>query len=419
MIKLSKTQRKYSVEEQMKVLTQGVEELIDRDGLQEKLKNAEKEDRPLRVKLGLDPSAPDLHVGHTVVLNKLKQFQDFGHEVHLIIGDFTGMIGDPSGKSQTRSQLTEEEVQKNAQTYEEQFSRILDPEKTRLHFNSSWLGELDATDVINISSRYTVARMLEREDFARRMESNQPISIHEFLYPLMQGYDSVALEADIELGGTDQKFNLLVGRKLQKEFGQKPQILVMMPLLEGLDGEDKMSKSLDNYIGIEEKPADMFGKAMSLPDHLIYRYFELLTDVDPDELKELEDRLDKGEENPRDIKRELAHNLVERFYDEVKAEEAAEEFDKVFLEGGIPEDLPEIKISSEDLDENDEIWIVDLITRAGFADSNSEAMRLIDQGAVSLDEHKIETADYDLDVEHGTILKVGKKRFAKILREDR
>ncbi len=391
--------------------------MIDREELKERLEEAQKENRPLKVKLGLDPSAPDLHIGHTVVLNKLKQFQDFGHEVHLIIGDFTGMIGDPSGKSKTRRQLTREEVEENARTYREQFSKILDPDRTELHFNSSWLEDLDARDVINISSRYTVARMLEREDFASRMKNNQPISIHEFLYPLMQGYDSVALEADIELGGTDQKFNLLVGRKLQKEFGQKPQVLIMMPLLEGLDGEDKMSKSLDNYVGIEEDAKTMFGKIMSIPDELILRYFRLLLDLESERMQKIEKELHQQDKNPMRWKKELAGKIVERFYDKERAEEAAKEFEKVFSRGGIPEDIPEIEISDEEL-ENGRIWIVKLIAATDMVDSNSEARRLIKQGAVSLDDEKIETIDYDVKLEDDMVLRIGKRRFARIKRGD-
>ena len=405
------------ISQQMKVLTRGVEELIDEKELEERLIKAEEEGRPLKVKLGLDPSAPDLHIGHTVVLNKLKQFQDFGHEVHLIIGDFTGMIGDPSGKSKTRKQLTEEEVKENARTYEEQFSRILNPDKTHLHFNSSWLDDLHARDIIKISSRYTVARMLEREDFASRMENNRPISIHEFLYPLLQGYDSVALNADIELGGTDQKFNLLVGRKLQKEFEQSPQILIMMPLLEGLDGQDKMSKSLDNYIGIEEDASTMFGKVMSIPDELIIRYFELLTDIESERLQEIKEKLSRDDVNPMEYKKELAMSLVEKFHDEKSAEKAEAEFEKVFSQGGIPEDIPEIEFSQDDL-EDGEIWIVDLIAATGMVDSNSEARRLIKQGAVTLAGEKVDTIDYDVKVDNEKILQIGKRRFARIMRRD-
>ncbi len=405
------------IDEQMQVLTRGVEELIDEEELRERLITAREEDRPLKVKLGLDPSAPDLHIGHTVVLNKLKQFQDYGHEVHLIIGDFTGMIGDPSGKSKTRKQLTEKEVKENARTYEEQFSRILDPDRTHLHFNSSWLGDLDARDMINISSRYTVARMLEREDFANRMENNKPISIHEFLYPLLQGYDSVALDADIELGGTDQKFNLLVGRKLQKEFEQEPQVLIMLPLLEGLDGQDKMSKSLDNYIGIEEDADSMFGKVMSIPDELIVRYFELLTEIETDKLAEIKDKLSSNDVNPMKIKKKLAMRLVEKFHDEERAKSAASEFENVFSRGGLPEDMPEVALSEEDI-EDGEIWIVRLVAATGMVDSNSEARRLIKQGAVTLEGEKIDTIDYDVEVEDDMILQIGKRRFARIRRGD-
>ncbi len=405
------------IDKQMKILRQGVEELIDEESLRKKLKTAREEERPLRVKLGLDPSAPDLHIGHTVVLNKLKQFQELGHEVHLIIGDFTGMIGDPSGRSKTRKQLTREEVEENARTYEEQFSRVLDPDSTELHFNSSWLDSLDARDVINISSRYTVARMLEREDFASRMEDNRPISIHEFLYPLMQGYDSVAIEADVELGGTDQMFNLLVGRRLQKEFGQEPQVLVMMPLLEGLDGSDKMSKSLDNYVGIEEDASTMFGKIMSIPDDLILRYFRLLTDVAPARIEELEETLAGGDVNPMKVKKELAAEIVKRFHDERAAEAAASEFERVFSEGELPEDMPQVEIASEEM-EGEGIWIVDLIAATGMVDSNSEARRLIEQGAVSLDGDKVTTVDCDLHIEDEMILKIGKRRYARIRRGD-
>src|SRR6056297_2814849 len=294
-----------NINEQMKILTRGVSDLISEEELKEKLKKAEENNEPLKVKLGLDPTAPDIHLGHTVVLRKLKQFQDLGHEVYLIIGDFTGKIGDPTGKSKTRKQLTDAEIKENAQTYQEQFSKILDEEKTNLVFNGEWLSELGLADIIDLSSKYTVARMLEREDFSNRYNNNQPISIHEFFYPLMQGYDSVAIEADIELGGTDQRFNLLVGRKLQAEYDQEPQAIMMMPLLEGLDGVNKMSKSLDNYIGIYDKPVDMYGKVMSIPDELIVRYFKLLTDISVDRLQKIKQILADQKTNPMQLKKEL------------------------------------------------------------------------------------------------------------------
>ncbi|MCF8001157.1 MAG: tyrosine--tRNA ligase, partial [Halanaerobiales bacterium] len=317
------------INKQLKILKQGVSDLISEEDLKEKLIEAQKEDRPLRVKLGLDPTAPDIHLGHTVVLKKLKQFQDLGHEVYLIIGDFTGRIGDPSGKSKTRKQLSEAEVKENARTYEEQFTKILDEDKTKLVFNSSWLGEMDFEDVINLSSKYTVARMLERDDFHNRYQENKPIGIHEFFYPLMQGYDSVAIEADVELGGTDQRFNLLVGRNLQKEYGQESQVLVMMPLLEGLDGTEKMSKSLGNYIGIEDKPADMYGKVMSIPDDLIVRYFELVTNTDVKEVEKIKEAIEEKNENPMEYKNQLARTIVKEYHGEEGAKKAEKEFESV------------------------------------------------------------------------------------------
>jgi len=405
------------INRELEILTQGVADLITKEDLKKRLLESHRNDRPLKVKLGLDPSAPDIHLGHTVVLNKLKQFQDLGHEVHLIIGDFTGMIGDPSGKSETRKQLTEEEVKENARTYQEQFSRVLDSEKTVLHFNSSWLGELMLEDIINIASRYTVARMLERDDFATRMDDNKPIAIHEFFYPLLQGYDSVALNADVELGGTDQRFNLLVGRRLQREFEQDPQVVMMMPLLEGLDGTQKMSKSLDNYIGINESPDTIYGKVMSLPDDLIIRYFELVTDLTPAQVEEQREKLEDEEVNPMEVKKYLAEKIVSNFHDSKKARKAAQEFARVFSEGEKPEDMPEVSIPAGQLD-NGRLWIVKLISATGLVDSNSEARRLIKQGAVTLDDEKIETIDYDVPIEDDMILQIGKRRFARITRGD-
>ncbi len=410
-------EEKKKLKEELNILTQGVADLISKDDLLARLISSRQKKKPLKVKLGLDPSAPDIHLGHTVVLNKLKQFQSFGHEVHLIIGDFTGMIGDPSGKSETRKQLTEEEVEENARTYQEQFSRVLDPDKTILHFNSDWLGDLMLEDIINIASRYTVARMLERDDFATRMADNKPIAIHEFFYPLLQGYDSVALDADVELGGTDQRFNLLVGRRLQREFDQTPQVVMMMPLLEGLDGSQKMSKSLDNYIGINESSQEMYGKVMSLPDDLIIRYFELVTDLTPAEVEKERKKLQKDATNPMKIKKKLAHNIVTTYHGEDEAEKAAREFDKVFSQGQKPEDMKEVIIPAADLEEG-KLWIVKLIAATGFVDSNSEARRLIKQGAVRLNDEKVETIDYDVPITEEMILQVGKRRFARIRRGD-
>ncbi|MCK8818099.1 tyrosine--tRNA ligase [Natroniella sulfidigena] len=401
------------ISKELEIIKRGTAEIIGEDTLQDKLKEAKEEGRALRVKLGLDPSAPDIHLGHTVVLQKLKQFQDLGHEIYLLIGDFTGRIGDPTGKSSARKQLTKEEVKENAKTYEEQIFKILDPEKTEVVFNSQWFKELDFADAIELSSKYTVARMLEREDFSNRYQNNQSISIHEFFYPLLQGYDSVAIKADVELGGTDQKFNLLAGRNLQKEHGQDPQVVIMMPLLEGLDGVDKMSKSKGNYIGIDEKPQEMYGKTMSMPDELIGRYFELLTDLSLEELAEVKENLANGELHPMKAKKRLGREIVSKYYDQTTALEAEKEFEKVFKQGDLPEDIPEVDISSQDL-EDGQLWIVKLVAATGLVDSNSQARRMIKQGAVKIDGDKYDQINLDLEVEDGMIIRVGKRRFAKI-----
>ena len=402
-----------NIEEQLAVLKRGVSDLISEEDLKEKLLEAKKEGRPLRVKLGLDPTAADIHLGHAVVLRKLKQFQDFGHEVYLIIGDFTGMIGDPTGKSETRKQLTEKEVKENARTYEEQFTKILNPDKTNLVFNGDWLGELKFEDVIKLSSKYTVARMLEREDFSSRYQEEKPISIHEFFYPLMQGYDSVAINADIELGGTDQRFNLLVGRNLQKEYGQKAQVIMMMPLLEGLDGVNKMSKSLGNYIGVFDEANDMYGKVMSLPDELIARYFELLTDISREKLAEIKEVLNNKDSNPMTIKKQLAWEIVAQYHDRKAANNAASEFARVFSKGELPEDIPVLEIEKANL-EDGKMWIVKLIAVSGLVDSNSQARRMIKQGAVSIDDEKYEKINIDIEVKDDMVIKIGKRRFARI-----
>ncbi len=401
------------IKDQIEILKRGVSDLISEEELEKKLKKSAAEDRPLRVKLGLDPTAPDIHLGHTVVLRKLKQFQDLGHEIYLIIGDFTGMIGDPTGKSATRKQLTKEEVVENALTYQEQFSKVLDPAKTKLVFNSEWLSKMNFTDVIELSSKYTVARMLEREDFSTRYKEEKPISIHEFFYPLMQGYDSVAIKADVELGGTDQRFNLLVGRNLQKESGQEPQVVVMMPLLEGLDGVNKMSKSLDNYIGVYDAPADMYGKVMSIPDDMIARYFELLTDIELEKLAEIKKEISAGESNPMSLKKELAWELVKQYHTKADADYAAAEFKRVFSQGQLPDDMKDITINSSDL-ENGEMWIVKLVAATELVDSNSQARRMIKQGAVYIDEERKDKMNIDIKVKDGMIIQIGKRRYAKI-----
>lgn len=401
------------IDKQLEILKQGVDDLISEEDLKKKLIKAAQENRPLRVKLGLDPTAPDIHLGHTVVLKKLKQFQDLGHQVYLIIGDFTGRIGDPSGKSKTRKQLTEKEVKQNAITYQKQFSKILDKEKTKLVFNSSWLSKMDFEDVIRLSSKYTVARMLEREDFNNRYQKEKPISIHEFFYPLMQGYDSVAIEADVELGGTDQRFNLLVGRNIQKEYGQKPQVIIMMPILEGLDGTEKMSKSLDNYIGVDDSRSEMYGKVMSIPDNLIVRYFELVTEYKPEQIKEIKEDIEVNNLNQMDYKKELARTIVCEFHGKKEASKAQDEFENVFSKGNLPQDIPEAVIDKSDL-EDGKLWIVKVVAATGLVDSNSQVRRLIKQGAVSIDDKKYQKINIDIEVKDGMIIQIGKRRFAKI-----
>ncbi len=385
-------------------IKRGAEEILVEEELVAKLK----EGRPLRVKLGMDPTAPDIHLGHTVILNKLRQFQDLGHEVLLLIGDFTAQVGDPSGKNSTRPPLTPEQVADNAKTYAEQAFKVLDAEKTRIVYNSSWLGELGATGMIKLASKLTVARMLERDDFKKRYGSGQSIAIHEFMYPLLQGYDSVALKADIELGGTDQKFNLLMGRELQKDAGQSPQVVLTMPLLEGLDGVKKMSKSAGNYIGVDEAPGEMFGKIMSLSDELMWRYFELLSRRSLDELAALKQEVLEGA-NPRDIKILLAREIISRYHNEVAAEQAHQDFVQRFQKNAIPDDLPEVTLNAD----AEGIAIANLLKDAGLVGSTSEALRMIKQGAVKIDGDKLE--DGKLMVQAGeAVYQVGKRKFARI-----
>ncbi|MEN6390855.1 MAG: tyrosine--tRNA ligase [Syntrophomonas sp.] len=390
----------------MAVIRRGVAEIVPEQELKDKLFRAIKESRPLRIKLGLDPTAPDIHLGHTVVLNKLRQFQDLGHEVHLIIGDFTGRIGDPSGKSETRKQLTEEEVIANAATYKEQIFKVLDAGRTIIHFNSEWLMPLNLVDVLNLAGKYTVARMLERDDFSKRYKEGLPIGIHEFMYPLMQGYDSVELKSDVELGGTDQKFNLLVGRNLQKEYGMEPQVALMMPILEGTDGVQKMSKSLGNYIGVNDEAYEMFGKTMSIPDTLIIRYFELLTRVSLKELQGLQQAMDSGELNPRDAKMRLAREIISMYHSAGEAKQAQEKFELVFSRRDIPDDVPEILV------EAGEAWLPKLMSDHQLVKSTSEGRRMLEQGAIKVNGEKF--VSENIVLVEGMVIQVGKRKFGKI-----
>ncbi len=404
---------KEQVARQLDILRRGTAEIISEEELAKKLAASLKKGEPLRVKLGTDPSAPDIHLGHAVVYRKLKQFQDLGHQVLFLIGDFTGKIGDPSGKNVTRPPLTTEQVEANARTYAEQIFKIMDPERTQIVFNSHWLGKMSFEDVIRLASRYTVARMLERDDFANRYHSGRPISIHEFFYPLMQGYDSVELKADVELGGTDQKFNLLVGRDLQREFGQEPQVAMMMPLLVGTDGVNKMSKSLGNYIGISEAPSEIYGKVMSIPDELMPTYFELATDLPLSEIEQFMKDLEADRVHPRDLKRKLAREIVTLYHGWQEAKGAEEEFDRVFRQGELPDDIPSFRLEAEDYKEG-KVWIVKLLERTGLVQSRGEARRLITSGAVRIDNVKKTDPDLELKPQVGMVVQIGKRRFASL-----
>ncbi len=389
-----------NIEQQIQLLSRGTLEILPAGSLEEKLKLAEKEGRPLRIKAGFDPTAPDLHLGHTVLLEKLRQFQQCGHQVVFLIGDFTGMIGDPTGKSATRPPLTQEEVMQNAETYKQQVFKVLDESKTEVRFNSEWLGKMSAADLIQIAGKATVARMLERDDFEKRYKGGQAIAIHEFLYPLVQGYDSVALEADVELGGNDQKFNLLMGRQLQQAYDKPTQVILTMPLLEGLDGVNKMSKSLNNYVGIQEPAKEQFGKIMSASDDLMMRYYELLTDVNLDDVKTM---------HPMEAKKQLASLIVSRFHGEEAGKAARDGFENQFAKKEIPDDIPEKTITAE----NGKLWIVKALSEGGLTASNGEAMRMMKQGAVSVDGEKL--TDKDTQLEAGSyLLKVGKRKFLQL-----
>jgi len=419
-----------TAKEQFEIIKRGAVEIIVEGDLLKKLERSVSEKKPLRVKAGFDPTAPDIHVGHTVLLNKMRQFQDLGHDVVFLIGDFTGMIGDPTGKSETRKHLTRDEVLENARTYQTQIFKILDPVKTKIAFNSEWMSKMSAADLIQLAAKHTVARMLEREDFKKRYQSELPISIHEFLYPLIQGYDSVMLKADVELGGTDQKFNLLVGRELQKEYGQEPQSIVMMPLLEGLDGINKMSKSLGNYIGINEPAREIFGKVMSVSDGLMYRYYELVSVVSLSDLQKIKEDVQSGALHPMEAKKRLASELVDRFCDHtvhgaggIPSEEqigmptvsvgarARAEFEKVFSKKDMPDDIPVVEIPWE----GEQMKLVKLMSASGTVTSTSEARRMIQQGAVEVNEQPITDIHAELSSSGEYILRVGKKRFVKVV----
>lgn len=396
------------INEQMDLIKRGSVEIIPEEDLVRKLEKSYKENKPLNIKLGCDPTRPDLHLGHSVVLRKLAQFQSLGHQAILIIGDFTTLIGDPSGRNTTRPPLSKEEIDENAKSYFEQASKILNRNTLKIVYNSEWLGKMNFADVIKLASKYTVARMLERDDFTKRFKEGIPISMHEILYPLAQAMDSVAIRSDVELGGTDQKFNLLVGRDIQREHGIEPQVILTMPLLVGTDGVEKMSKSYNNYIGINDTPKDIYGRTLSIPDELIYTYFELAADVSKDELNEIKNFLDDKKNNPRDLKRKLARTLVKMYHDEESAKNAEEEFDRIFVKKGLPDEIKTFKAEVE------EMQILELIVKVGFAPSTSEARRLVLQGGVSIDNEKVDDIKAIVKFDKEKILKVGKRNFIKL-----
>ncbi len=393
-----------TIDEQIQFIKKGSVDLIREDDLRRKLEHSAKTGKPLRVKLGADPTAPDIHIGHTVVIRKLRAFQELGHTAIFLIGSFTGMIGDPSGKNATRPPLSREEIDANAETYKTQIFKLLDPEKTEIRFNSEWMDKFDAADFVRLCSRVTVKQILERADFEKRLKEERPISLHELLYPLVQGYDSVALESDVELGGTDQKFNLMVGRNLQREYSQDPQVIITTPLLEGLDGVNKMSKSLNNYIGIDESPTEMFGKVMSVSDDLMWRYFELLTDKTPAEIE----RMRTGGENPRNFKVELAKSIIADFHSAQAAREAEDEFNRRFVQKEIPDEIESTTIAAGKYN------LADLMAQTGLAASRKEAKRLIEQGGVKLNGEKASNSGAEIDVDSEVLIQVGKRRFLKI-----
>lgn len=397
--------------EQLERIKFGVAEFINDEEMLKKLKRSYEQNKPLIIKFGADPTRPDIHIGHTVVINKLKTFQDLGHKIYFLIGDFTAQIGDPSGKNTTRPLLTREEIEENGRTYAKQIFKILDPEKTEIVYNSSWINKMTPADFIKMSAKYTVAQMLEREDFTKRYKSGTPIAIHEFLYPLTQGYDSVALKADVELGGTDQKFNLLVGRVMQSAYGQEAQCVLTMPILEGIDGVHKMSKSMDNYISVVDTPKDMFGKTMRISDDLMYRWYELLTDIDAAGLAQLKEDVAQKRKHPRTVKVDLAKFLIQRFHSAEAAQAAEEEFNRIFVDKGLPDEVPVFETSAE------EIGLPALMVRAGLVESNSMGSRLIQGGGVQIDGEKVSDPKLKMTLKSGQsfVIKAGKKKFAKIV----
>ncbi|MCL1791532.1 MAG: tyrosine--tRNA ligase [Peptococcaceae bacterium] len=400
------------VQDQLKSLSEGTTAVIPENEFEIKIARSLREQKPLVVKLGLDPTSPDIHIGHTVVLHKMRQFQEFGHQAVILIGDYTARIGDPTGRSETRKPLSETQILDNARTYQEQIFKILNPNQTRVVFNSSWLADLSFADILTLAAQTTVARMLERDDFAKRYAEGTAIGLHEFFYPLMQGYDSVALEADVELGGTDQTFNLLMGRSLQRFYGQEPQVALTMPILEGLDGVQKMSKSLGNYIGVTEEAREIFGKSMSIPDELMIRYFELVTPLNKEETADFERGLAAGTYHPRDLKMRLGMELVTLFYDREAAAWARQEFEKVFSKKGVPDDMPEFCLGDLELTARPEV--ISLLVAVGFAPSRGEARRLVEQGGVRINDVKVQAETTHVEVQSGDVLKVGKRKFCQL-----
>lgn len=415
---LSSFRAQASLEEEFEELSRGAIQVITPADLKEKLARARRDGRPLRVKFGADPSAPDIHLGHTVCLRKLRQFQEFGHEVFFVIGDFTGRIGDPSGKSETRPQLDEETIRKNALTYEQQIFKVLDPSRTRVVFNNDWLSELSFVDVIELASKYTVARMLERDDFTTRFREGRPISLHEFMYTLAQAYDSVSLRADLEMGGSDQTFNFVATRDIMGRYGQEAQVVLTMPLLEGTDGVEKMSKSLGNYIGINEPAKDIYGKAMSIPDKLMVRYFELVTDLPNKEVKAIRRGLTSAKLHPRDVKMRLAHVLVRMYHGQAAADKAQDEFVAIFRRGEMPDDILPMGVAKGDLTPGGTMWVARLLVVLGLASSTSEGRRLVVQGGVRIDENRVTDAAAEVPVTDGMVVRVGKRRVARVTVKD-
>ncbi|HQQ85860.1 MAG TPA: tyrosine--tRNA ligase [Candidatus Marinimicrobia bacterium] len=399
------------VKEQLEIIKRGVEELISEEEMVRKLENSIKTNQPLRIKQGFDPTAPDIHLGHTVGIRKLRQFQELGHTIVLIIGDYTGLVGDPSGKNETRPRLQYETLIKNAETYENQFFKILDRSKTEIHYNGEWFAKMKFDEIMNLAAKFTVARILERDDFTKRYKEGNPISLHEFFYPLMQGYDSVAIKADVELGATEQKFNLLTARDVQREYGQEPQVILTLPVLEGIDGGQRMSKSLGNYIGIDDEPDEMYGKIMSIPDNLILKYFTLVTDYSLAQLQEVKRRLNDGQTNPMVLKKELARAIIKMYHSESAARQAEQNFEQIFSKKEIPDDIEEIIIPSSDLPKP----LVKLLTECGAVSSNGEARRLIQQGGVRINDEKISDINYAIQNKGEYITKVGKRRFFKFI----